>query len=965
MPLFKQSILKNQKFDEELIAKRWAKFQNFKSKIESIRNFKEEEYQEGFLKDIFEECLGYTLKTSNPTNYNLEREKTNEIGSKKADGVIVINNQVVGIIELKAIKTTKDLDKSNRELNPIEQAFGYLISHDSNFAKYVIVSNFDEIRIYIKDRLNYEKFNLFNLSYEEFKKFHLLFSFESIKSDLPNQLKEKSQTFEQEISKELYKKFSNLRLQLFINIINKNEIDKNLALSLSQKILDRFIFIFFAEDRGLIDSNTTKNLINVYQNDWHKNPLYNFVKILFNSIDSGNDRPEIFAYNGGLFAKDEISDSLNIDDEILLNILELSEYDFESDIDVNILGHIFENSLDDLEKIRENLFGEQFDINKLKRKKDGIFYTPSYITDYIVKNTLGKICEDKKVALNIDKIDYLSDKDYENIITYKSFLENLKIIDPSCGSGAFLNQAFNYLLIEYSLVYELINSYNIQNKKQNLFDYSNFDLEILENNLFGVDINEEAIEITKLSLWLKTAQKNRKLSDLSKNIKCANSLLNMPFELNSFDVVIGNPPYVRQERIKDIKADLEKNYEVYSGTADLFVYFYELAYKLLKQNGLFGFICSNKFFRAKYGENLRKFLLNNLTFQHIVDFNGVKVFESATVDSAITIFEKSKANEYHEFKLIDSDLKNFNFLKQSDLTNDSFSFANSKELEIKKKIEKIGTPLKEWDIKIYRGILTGFNEAFIIDSKTKDELIKKDSKSAEIIKPILRGRDIKRYDYEFANLWLINTHNNPPININEYPAIKEHLDKFYPQLEKRTDKGATPYNLRNCAYLQEFEKEKIMWNPVNSSEYIFSYIQNEIFFNNSIFMISGKNLKYIISFLNSKLTKWSLSKITDLSQNGVYGYGSKEKFELLPIPKISEEAQQPFIKLVDEILSSKEKIKKYKKHFDSLNAVDKIEIKEEIEKLENRNLEIEKTIDKMVYKLYDLNEDEIRIVEGE
>ena len=397
----------------------------------------------------------------------------------------------------------------------------------------------------------------------------------------------------------------------------------------------------------------------------------------------------------------------------------------------------------------------------------------------------------------------------------------------------------------------------------------------------------------------------------------------------------------------------------------LYVYFYELALNMLKPNGLKGFICSNKFFRAKYGENLRKYILQNTTILQIADFNGVKIFEDATVDSAITIFQKQKADNNSTFKVVDVDLVNSYEMKQSDLTKTSFSFSNPKELAIKQKIEKSGIPLKDWDINIYRGILTGFNEAFIIDKEKKDELIKQDPKSAEIIKPLVRGRDIKKYSFDFTDKWLINSHNNPPVNIKNYPFIKEHLDQSYDKLEKRGDKGKTPYNLRNCAYLNKFDKVKIVY-PDIADKLTFTFDSDGYYFNNTVYFIDSDS-KYLFALLNSKIVNYYYGFIS--SQLGSKGLRAFTIYlKEIPIPKIDKESQKPFIKLVDEILEAKQKIKDYKSLLDEAiktNSFDReIALKKELENLENICTTNEKTIDQMVYKLYDLTPDEIKIVEG-
>lgn len=960
MSMFQKSVINGIKQDESLVALRWAKFQEFLAKVDYIKTVKEEKYQDGFLKDVFENCLGYTLDMTNPSNYNLEREKKNETDGKKADGVIYVDNKVIGVIELKA-QDTKNLDKIET------QAFNYHASHSNS--KYIIISNFDELRFYIDKKTAYEKFSLFTLDYEEFKKLHLLISYESIKEDIPLKLKEKTATFEQNISKELYKDFSAFRTHLFENIVKNNEnIDKSTLLRLTQKLCDRIIFILFAEDRGLLTPNTIKEIITRHSQDVFGNSMYEYYKIYFNAINEGNEKLNIPKYNGGLFAKDELLDNLKIDDENLnMEAQKLSSYNFESEISVNILGHIFEQSLTDLEELQANIENTNFDKTKSKRKKDGVFYTPEYITKYIVENTLEKMCLDKREELNLSnitapvnpkKLTKAEQQTKDNLEIYKDWLFNLKILDPACGSGAFLNQALEYLIKEHkqlqndlALMGDLFSSYTVEES-------------VLEHNLYGVDINEDAVEIARLSLWLRTAQRGRPLTKLADKIVCANSLLNMPFSENSFDVVIGNPPYVRQEAIKEIKPQLQEKYITFTSTSDLYVYFYELSYKLLKQNGLNGFICSNKFFRAKYGVVLRDLILNEMTINKIVDFTGRKVFEDATADSAITIFQKLKPNSNNTFKIVSKELNSSYEMKQSDLTKSHFAFTEPNIRNIHLKIEKKGTKLKDWKLNIYMGIKTGFNEAFVIDENKKNEFISKNIKNAEIIKPLLRGRDIKKYGYEFGGMYLINTHNNPPIDIENYPTIKEHLNQYFDVLEKRSDKGITPYNLRNCAFLDDFEKEKIIWLELSDKSKF--TIENQHYTLAGTFIMTGEYLRYLLAFLNSKLIEWYFDYICNSSGVGTNQW-KKVFVEQIPIPKIDEESQKPFIKLVDEILEAKQKIKDYKPLLDEAiknNNFDReIKLKKELETLENICISNEKEIDNMVYKLYDLTEEEIKIVE--
>ena len=701
------------------------------------------------------------------------REVKNDTDMKKADGVVYDkNNDPIAIIELKS----SDKKISNRDI--IAQAFRY--KNEKPTCKYVIVSNFKQLDIYSNS--SDVCFSLSLTKSESFTTLYALLCQSSLETNEIARLKKLSKS-QDEITKEVYKEYSSFRLKLLNNLIENNkEVPKVNIFECANKLLDRFMFILFAEDRGLIPANSIDTVIRQYENnhEWGDDTaLYNYYKKYFYFIDIGNAKVNIPKYNGNLFKLDESLENLIIDDHIIKDDLShLSAYDFSDDVDVEVLGHIFEQSLNDLEKIKESLFVEHKIVNT--RKKDGVFYTPKFITQYIINNTVSKLCDDKKKSLKL----FIAIKDTKKLKqirrdalhTYREFLEDLKIVDPACGSGAFLTASFRYLLDEHKWIQKELFKY-----EAGLFDYHDIDKQIIEKNLFGVDINNVSVGIAKLSLWLQTAKRDRPLSNLMNNIKGANSLTSNWNELfpeimanGGFDCVIGNPPYVRQESIKELKPELKGIYTVFTGTADLFVYFYELAQNILKTDGMNGFICSNKFFRAKYGQNLREMILTTTTIKSIVDFNSVKVFEDATVDSTITILQKGY-KEKNSFQISLNNYDNFFSMKQSDLSIDSFSFVSPDELVIKKKIERIGTPLKEWDIKINRGLLTGFNEAFIIDEITKNKLIKQDSKSIEIIKPLLRGRNLQQYLSSESNEFLIVSHNNS----NSNPKIKLHNISFH------------------------------------------------------------------------------------------------------------------------------------------------------------------------------------------
>ena len=544
MALFQKTVEQKylKQLNAELIQSKYLEFKAYFGNTdiqENIRNSKEEQFQEGFLRELFVKILGYTL---NPTpNFNLTTEYKNIKDSKKADGAIILDtgagpnikgacSLVVAVIELKGTNTT--------DLSKIEaQAFGY--KNNQPDCVYVVTSNFEKLRFYIDNAIEHIEFNLFNLTKADFEILYLCLSFESIKNGIPKKVKDESLSQEDIITKKLYQDYSLFKRELHQNLVQLNpQYDSLTLFKKSQKLLDRFLFVFFAEDRHLLPPNFTRIIIRQWQQlkDLDEYiPLYDRFKKNFRYLNDGfrGKEVEVYAYNGGLFKPDEILDSLIIDDDLLhKHTVKLSERDFASEVDVNILGHIFENSLNELDEINAQLAGETIDKTKTKRKKDGVFYTPKYITKYIVENTVGKLCAEKKAELQLIEEEYTTDKKrqlktkqalLDRLKTYQDWLLQLTICDPACGSGAFLNQALDFLITEHRIIDEL---------QAKLLDvpmiFSDIEKGILENNLFGVDLNEESVEIAKLSLWLRTAQPNRKLNDLNNNIKCGNSLIDDP-----------------------------------------------------------------------------------------------------------------------------------------------------------------------------------------------------------------------------------------------------------------------------------------------------------------------------------------------------------------------------------------------------------------------------------------------------
>lgn len=1051
MSMFQKSIINSVKQDESKVALRWASFQKFLEKVEYIKTVKEEKYQDGFLVDIFENCLGYTLDMTNPKSFNLEREKKNETDGKKADGVIYVDNKVVGVIELKG-QDTKNLDKIET------QAFNYHASHSNS--KYIIISNFDELRFYVDKKTAYEKFNLFTLNYEEFKKLHLLISYESIKDDVPLKLKEKTNSFEQDISKKLYKDFSNFRTALFENIVKNNLGNEALAssllngealnqqtlLRLTQKLCDRIIFILFAEDRDLLRANMIKEIREEFINQKFTNySLYDIYKFYFEAINKGNYKLQIPQYNGGLFAVDELLDSLIIDDFILDdNVQILSNYDFASEISVNILGHIFEQSLTDLEELQANIDNVNFDKTKSKRKKDGVFYTPEYITRYIVENTLGKMCSEKREELligngilipsNPKKLTKQEQQTKDNLQEYKKWLLNLKILDPACGSGAFLNQALEYLITEHK---------NLQNDLAlmgDLFASYMVEEEILEHNLYGVDINEDAVEIAKLSLWLRTAKRGRPLTKLADKIVCANSLLNMPFSENSFDVVIGNPPYVRVQGLKSNYENEAKLYEEKfvstTGKYDLYVLFMEQSFNMLNKTGKLSYILPHKFLISDFGSGIRGFLSENKAVESLLHFGSEMVFEDASTYTCI--INLSRNNEKLHFKSISPKdiFKPFEYcsINYENLNSDKWNLSSNDIAKVLEKIDKQPLKVKNIFKGVFQGIVSGDNKAFYLSNCYekdnfifgKHELIEEEIKiEKELTRKILNGKTIKRYGTDYNDEYIIYTYkilNNKTQIIDEeilklnYPYAYNLFLKIYDRLSSRGSKNMnypTWYSLWNFRNIINQSSKKILTPDICFKSTMWFDENAEYFYNDTAYALILKDTieedyKFFLTILNSSLMWFYLLNTSAELRGGYFRF--KTKFiEPFSIPKLKNlEQQEPFIQKADLMLELNKKLQEIKQTFINELNLEKVSTKlqkfEELDfddfvkeyakakklkfadKLEERNfknewqrlfendkkevLEIQnqinitdKEIDQMVYKLYDLTPDEIKIVE--
>jgi type I restriction-modification system DNA methylase subunit len=1063
MSLFQNSVvakqLQNQ--DKSKLLLQWnlftKHFQNLTIQ-DNIRNSKEEQYQGEFLIDLFVNVLGYT---KNPTpNFTLTTEYKNLKDSKKADGAILINEKVKAVIELKGTNTT--------DLGKIEiQAFGY--KNNQPDCVYVITSNFEKLRFYIDNATEYLEFNLFQLTQKEFELLYLCLAYENIANDVPKKLKEQSATEEKNITKFLYIDYSLFKRELHQNLVALNpDFDPLTLFKKSQKLLDRFLFIFFAEDRNLLPTN----LIFRINKEWRQLQemrmnisLYDRYKIYFNDLNKGakvvlpafsqtsshnKEEHQIFAYNGGLFQPDAILDVIVIDDELLFtHTQKLSKYDFASEVDVNILGHIFENSLNELDEIKAQLEGIVIEKTATKRKKDGVFYTPKYITKYIVDSTVGKLCIDKKAEFKIIEEDYFTDKKrtkttkqplLEKLNQYRNWLLQITICDPACGSGAFLNQALDFLISEHRYIDEL---------QAKLFGdalvLSDIEKSILENNLFGVDLNEESVEIAKLALWLRTAQPNRKLNDLNHNIQCGNSLIDdvavagekafnwqtaFPeiFDKGGFDVIIGNPPYVRLETMKDVSDSLSKmNYKTFEKRGDLYCLFVEKGFNILKLNGTISYIMPNKWIQAGYGKSLREYFLK-YELNQIIDFGDLQIFEGATTYPCIFVSKKSEPKknimvsvltETNKDDFFSNVLHTTKFFETNKFSGETWVITSTQDQGLTQRLKKDFKTLSNFiNGEAFRGIIPGLSEAFIIDKTTKDNLIKENITAKNIISPIVRGRNMERYNIPLINecdFIILAKYGSYKYIESEYPSIYQRLILFETKLKLRgqcngsketTEKPFTGQHhwleLDNCPtddYLSVFSKPKIMYQAFQVKP-CFIYDEQGLFCNNSMWFIPTDN-KALLGILNSKMGWWLINKFCTQIQNGcqlIWKYFGQipianttdelgvmvtntltlnkdlqeqsqkfqrtlqRKFELAVLPKKLQDWY--FLSYADFIKElGKQKIKlslsqeaEWEDYF-TTEAKKVLALKSEIDTTD-------KTIDKIVYELYGLSVEEIAIVEN-
>ena len=764
-----------------------------------------------------------------------------------------------------------------------------------------------------------------------------------------------------------------------------------------QRTVDRIIFLRICEDRAIENYGRLRALLNGPN-------TYKRLGELFHRADE--------RYNSGLFHfqrergredHDAWTLDLTIDDKVLKEIIKRlyypeSPYEF-SVLPADILGQIYERFLGKVIRLTP---GHQAKVEEKPevRKAGGVYYTPTYIVDYIVKNTVGKLCEGKSPKQ----------------------VAKLRILDPACGSGSFLLGAYQYLL-DWHLKWYLDHdpARHAKGKRPAVYQVRHNDWrlttrirkEILLNNIFGVDIDQQAVEVTKLSLLLKVLEgetaetlnrslelfHERALPDLSNNIKCGNSLIGPDFyegkqatmfdqeevyrinafdwqnefpdvmKRGGFDAVIGNPPYVRQEGLGQFKAYFESHYETFVSTADLYVPFVEKGHKLLNSSGVFGMIVSNKWLRAAYGKRLRGFLTNQASPLEVLDLAGLPVFAKATVRTIILISARQhrpgKRLKYlapislEKFKRVRS-AEDLERLKEQDaigvnsegLSGECWSFSGQDTALAMKRVQELCVPLNQYVLsKPFFGIKTGFNKAFVIDRKTRDALIADDPGSIEIIKPLLTGRDVRRYRSEFKDRYLLLTYIG--VQIEKYPAVLAHLQRFQRRLQKRCDKGNYWWELRACDYYDRFEQPKIIYPDIGTG-CRFTLDRSGYYSTNTTYFLPSSDL-YLLGILNSKFSHFYFSRVCARLEGGGTTYlrffaQYVERFPVRSPTDSDKGCHDRIVELVERMLDL------HKRLHEVRTEHDKNVLRRQIAATDDE-------IDRLVYELYGLTEREIKIVE--
>jgi hypothetical protein len=1002
----------------------------------------------------FFKALGWDVENEAGLAHH-QREVIVERGESEATGRPDYSFRIGG--QIKFFVEAKAPSEALRNPHHILQAKGYVWNTRQVF--FVILTDFEEFRFYDASRQpdegNPDEGLLLNLKYGDYlSNLEKLWEFSkervaagSLDALLPRA--RRAPHLRKQVDDVFLDEMTGWREELAKDIHKRNPALTAKQLNeVVQRLLDRIVFIRIAEDRHVIEKRQLAEVVEEWETHGGKFPIFDWLNDLFHKINED--------FNGEIF-KPHLSEEIQIDSEILARIIKRlyppqSPYRFDV-IGVELLGSIYERYLGNT--IRLTPKQVRVEEKPEVRKVGGVYYTPKYIVDYIVKNTVGKVIEGKAPRQ----------------------IEKIRILDPACGSGSFLIGAFQYLIDYHTQWYLEHPDQEVRHAHPSLDFMREVHTDpdgskrlsvyrkakILHHNLFGVDIDPQAVEITMMSLYLKALEgeqsqlppKQHLLPELKYNVVCGNSLIGPDiydqgvlfaedekdrinaFDWNfvppttpesppqlrrglwgsaagaglvpaqngrpqgaplqrtrgsgnglpsigqvmkdgGFDVVIGNPPYVRQESISEFKDYFQTHYESFDGVADLYVYFMEKGLRLLREGGCYSVIVSSSFLRTNFAEPLRAFLKKAAATLRIVDFGGLAVFENAKdTYVCIPLLAKQKQPERIEIARISSlHFENLQAylrprlytIPHQRLTTEAWPLKSDAESGVFQKIMKAGQPLGDYvEGRFFRGVTTGLNEAFMIDNKTRMALIAKDRRSAELIKPLLGGEDIRRWVFHNKDLWLIFTRRGT--DIEKYPAIKQHLSNWKAELTPKknsADKvGRKPgrykwYEIQDdVAYYQIFDSPKIIFPDIAKGPR-FCLDTNGNYLANTAYCL-GTDDKYLLAILNSRLFWFAVSNISipfgiragEYRYRLIYQY--MERVPIRPI-NFSDPADKgrhdKMVELVERMLELNKQ-----KHSGKLAP-------SQVDRVDREIAAADQEIDELVYGLYDITDEERKTIEG-
>lgn len=910
-----------------------------------------------FLKDIFEGLLGYSgMIAGLGQRWTLSHEQLTTARGGTADGAVGFftpdKARIVAPIELKSAST--DLDRSRSAatgFSPVQQGWRY--ADEIPGCKWIIVSNYIEIRLYHRDMtpVRYESFGLRDLADNgTLLRFLSLLSASSFLSEhgpsLIDRLIEDTGEEEKGITKDFYAKYAEIRIRMLRSMRDSNPgVSDDTLISAAQKILDRILFVCFAEDRGLLPRNTLAKTA--------KGPKppgmtrWSLFHGLFAAINRGDTDAFIPGYNGGLFAEDPAFDTLVVHDDVCTACMDLISYDYGSELSVEILGRVFEQSIMDLEVLKtKGIVPKQS-----KRKKGGIYYTPSWITNYIVEHTVGTSLEERFAAIR-DRVDPEGRRGKrqreaawrEVWEEYKKVLSSIRVCDPACGSGAFLVAAFDRLLLEYERVNDNLAILGGNGEAhRTLFDLN---AKILTDNLYGVDISPESVEITKLSLWLKTAERGKTLTSLDNNIKCGNSIVSdrdadprafdwaagFPevFFEGGFDVVVGNPPYVK---IQNFKPDhpkeatwISENYSSATGSYDLYLPFIERGLSLLRPGGIMGYIAPNVWIRNEYGLGLRRLIRHSQGLSQWIDFHDYQVWDGATTYTALQFFRAGQNAKIRHADAPDGDLSKLTWSSTpyASLGDEEWALISDSERKLIARLSHVYPSLGEI-ARVIVGVQTSADVIYHL-RRIKDGLYYSHSLDRPveiedtIMRPLVRGDDAQ-VPYMFPHT---STHLLFPYAIDAERATvfsKEFLASQFPKAHAYLVENADALKARERGKFADdsewwkFGRHQNMDKHVRPKIGVPSTVpslrafcdeRGELFFHNvrvNGILVEGDNVNllwYVTGILNSRVADFVFRRIAKPKAGG-YFEANKQFIAPIPIPRPDSKTMEAIGAITREI----------------------------------------------------------------